>query len=107
MAGTPPEDLLEWLTREEEILGTDAIERGMIDVEAARSLLYEELGYEPTESQLEAWMGAGVTKYETLPEIGVSLFSIERAWGTQYTYYSYATHRFVGVSEVMEAVRKW
>jgi len=107
VAGTPPEDLLEWLTREEEALGTEAVERGTTDIEEARRLLYEELGYEPTESQLDAWMGAGKAKYEVLPEIGVSLLSFERPWGTQYSYYNYATHRFIGKTEAMEAVRTW
>ncbi|GAI99871.1 unnamed protein product, partial [marine sediment metagenome] len=97
----------EWLTREEEILGTGAVERSLVDLEDAKRLLQSELGYDPTPGQLDAWTGVGETKYETLPSIGVSLIAIERKWGTQYTYYDYAAHRFVGKAAVMEAVRKW
>jgi len=107
MAGTPPEDLLAWLTREEEVLGAGVIERSLTDLEEARKLLYQELGYEPTEPQLEAWQQAGVSKYEALPELGIQLFPVERVWGTQYSYYSYATHRFISKQVAMEALRIW
>lgn len=107
MAGTPPEDVLEWLTREEERLGTEAVERATLDIDEARKLLYSELGYDPTESQLEAWMRAGTTKYETLPQLGVELIPLKRPWGTQFSYYDYARHRFTKVETVIEAIRKW
>lgn len=107
MAGTPPEDLLEWLLREEEILGTTYTETAMLEYESARRMLFDELGYDPTGLQVTSVMEAAQMKYEILPQLGVSLLATERPWGTQYQYYDYATHRFVSTKGVMEAVRAW
>lgn len=100
MAGTPPEDLLEWLLREEETLGIDAVERGLIDIEAARALLYEELGYDPTESQLAGFQEAGQLKYERLPAVGVGFERVAFPWGYQPRYRDIVTGRYIGKADV-------
>lgn len=107
MVETPPEDLLEWLTREEEEFGTARVEGAATDYARARDLLYESLGYEPSEEQVGGFMEVAMVKHEILLELGVSMIPIERPWGKTYSYYNYATHRFAKVTDVMEAVRRW
>lgn len=107
MAGTPPEDLLAWLTREEERLGTTAVARAAGDYAATRDLLYDELGYEPEVAQIESLMGAYEVKNAILPELGIGIIPRETRYGKVYSYYNYATHRFTGAASVMEAVRTW
>lgn len=106
MAGTPPEDLLEWLTREEEKLGLTRMTRATVDIDEARELLHRELGYEPSESQVSGFMGAGEAKYEVLPTLGVEIHPVVEKWGTRYRYYDFATRKWARISDVMEAVRK-
>jgi predicted Ser/Thr protein kinase len=100
MAGTPEEDLLGWLEREEESLGFSTFQDALGDIERARSLLYDELGYDITEAQFEALTGAAVLRYEELPSIGVSYMRYEHAWGYQDTYRDIATGRFVSGEDV-------
>lgn len=98
------ERYLEWLEREEEVLGLDAIIRASTDIEEARRLLFDELGYEPTGSQLDAFMGAGMMKYQQLPEIGVGFERIEHVWGYQPTYRDLLTSRFISRTTVEQAI---
>lgn len=100
MAGTPEEDLLGWLEREEESLGFSDIQDALGDIEKARLLLYDELGYDITESQFEALQRASMLRYEELPSIGVSYGRIEQAWGYQSTYRDITTGRFVSAEDV-------
>ena len=100
------EKYLEWLSREEELLGIDATARASTDVEAARRLLYSEIGYEPSESQISAFMEAGMTRYEQLPQIGVTY---AREWhpefqGYESTFRDIATGRYVARTDVMAAL---
>ena len=94
------ERYLEWLEREEEVLGLDAIIRASPDIEDARRLLFDELGYTPTDAQLDAFMGAGTMKYQQLPEIGVGFERIEHTWGYEPTYRDLITGRFVSRRDV-------
>jgi hypothetical protein len=100
MAGTPEEDLLGWLEREEESLGFSAVADALGDIESARALLYDELGYDITESQFEALTGASALRYEELPSVSVSYGRYEQAWGYQATYRDIATGRFVSAEDV-------
>lgn len=104
MAGTPPEDLLEWLLREEEVLGIGAVERGLVDIDSARRLLYEELGYEPTDAQLAAFAEGGALKYERLPEIGVRFEMVEYTYGFRPWYRDIATGQRVSKADVSAAI---
>jgi len=100
MAGTPEEDLLEWLEREEENLGFTAIEDALQDIEKARRLLFDELGYDLTEEQFSGLRGALETKYESLPSISVSHKRVEQKWGYQDVYRDVVTGRYVSGTDV-------
>lgn len=100
MAGTPEEDLLSWLDREEERLGFDALDDAMGDIEVARSLLYDELGYDITDAQFEGLRDALMTRYEELPTVGVEYGRIEHDWGYQTTYRDIVSGRFVSPDDV-------
>jgi hypothetical protein len=102
MAGTPEEDLLGWLEREEESLGFSAMQGGLGDIESARALLYDELGYDITEAQFEALTGASALRYEELPSIGVIYARYEQAWGYKATYRDVITGRFVSAEDVFD-----
>lgn len=104
MANTPEEDLLAWLTREEEVLGADATIRASQDVDYAVILLQNELGYTPTDTQVTAFQGAGQSKYSTLPDIGISFSLIEHAWGAQATYQDTTTGRFISSADVQARI---
>lgn len=104
MAGTPPEDLLEWLLREEENLGVDVVERATLDMEAARELLYRELGYEIKDEHARAFMEAGRLKYEKLPEVSISFECLPQPWGYQSVYRDIATGRFIKREDVSAAI---
>lgn len=88
MAGTPEEDLLGWLEREEERLGFTTVQEGLTGIEEARAMLYEELGYDVTEEQFEALKVASTLRYEELPAVGVTYFLRETkaGWYAQYRY---------------------
>jgi len=100
MAGTPEEDLLGWLEREEERLGFTALETGMSDIGKARDLFYDELGYDMTDAQFSGLKDAQMTRYEELPAIGVEYRRIEHSWGYQPTYRDTTTGRFASASDV-------
>lgn len=106
MAKGAEERYLEWLEREEEAVGLTSVIGASTDIEAARALLYEELGYEPTDAQLDAFMGAGRMKYEVLPDAGVSFGRVEQVWGMQSVYRDIKTGRFVSRTFVEEALAK-
>lgn len=105
MPKEPEERYLEWLTREEERVGLSATLRATEDIEYARVLLYDELGYEPTESQLSTFMGSGAVRFEQLPTLGVSYKMEEHWWGFQSTYRDVVTGRYVKVTDVYSALR--
>lgn len=93
-------DFLKWLEREEEVFGmTGAIER-TIDRDACRMMLLEELGYDPSDSQVNAMYEAGRMKYETLPQIGAGTSSVIYPWGKQTWYRDLTTGRRIGLADV-------
>ena len=100
MAGTPEEDLLGWLEREEESLGFSTVADALGDIETARSLLYDELGYDITEAQFEALTTASVLRYEELPSIGISYSRVEQAWGYQDIFRDIITGQFISREDV-------
>ena len=100
MAGTPEEDLLGWLEREEERLGFTGVEEGLTDIEKARSMLYDELGYDVTEEQYGGLKQAQELRYEELPVIGLSHHRVEEDWGYQSVYRDIVTGRFVSRTDV-------
>lgn len=100
MAGTPEEDLLAWLEREEERLGFTTVDDALTDISKARTLFYEELGYDMTEEQFSGLKQAIFTRYEELPSIGVSFTRFEQKWGYQEVYRDVITGRFVGKADV-------
>lgn len=93
-------DFLKWLEREEEVFGmTGTIER-TIDPDMCRSMLLEELGYDPSDAQVNAMYEAGRMKYETLPEIGAGTSSVTYPWGKQTWYRDLTTGRRIGLADV-------
>lgn len=106
--GTP--DFEKWLDREEETFGlTGAITR-TIDPGRVRDMLREELGYDPTESQVDAFYEAARSRYETMPQIGVKTFTVTTYKGTirerwDLWYRDIATGRRVGLEAVQERLR--
>jgi hypothetical protein len=100
MAGTPEEDLLGWLEREEESLGFSEVQDALGDIDKARALLYDELGYDITESQFEALSSASTMRYEELPSAGITYDRVEQSWGYQDTYRDIVTGRFVSAEDV-------
>lgn len=94
------EEMMQWLDREEEVLGIDVLTRATTDVEAARELLYSELGYEPTSKQLSGFMEIAGERYEKMPELGIMH---ETIWHPKFTYYQPVWRvkgRFASVAEV-------
>lgn len=96
---------MEWLQREEEVVGFDATVRASVDMEEARRLLFGELGFEPTEAQLGAFQQAGIARYEMLPQLGVTHAMEEHWWGYQSTYRDIVTGRYVKPEDVVSALR--
>jgi len=98
-------DFLAWLEHEEEVFGlTGAVER-TIDPEACRRMLREELGYDPTEKQVQAMYEAGRYKYETIPQIGLGTELVTTYRGTirertDLWYRDLTTGRRVGLEDV-------
>tara|TARA_Y100000310_G_scaffold154415_1_gene153974 strand:+ start:4483 stop:4806 length:324 start_codon:yes stop_codon:yes gene_type:complete len=103
MAGTPEEDLLGWLEREEERLGFADIEDALGDIAKARDLFYDELGYDITDDQFQGLKDALVTRYEDFPTAGVKTTRDEHSWGYQTTYR--IKGRFASFTQVQEAIR--
>lgn len=104
MAGTPEEDLLAWLEREEERLGFTSVDTGLEDISKARDLFYDELGYDVTDDQFKGLQDALTTRYEEFPAIGVSYSRIEQAWGYQPVYRDAVTGRFTSGGDVRAAL---
>ncbi len=104
MAGTPEEDLLAWLEREEERLGFTSVDDALRDIQKARDLFYDELGYDMTDEQFRGMSNALSLRYEDLPAIGVSYSRIEQSWGYQPVYRDITTGRFVKGSDVRSAL---
>lgn len=104
MAGTPPEDLLEWLLREEEKLGAERVSRATMDIEEAKRLLEEELGPDYTEAQATAFQEAGMLAYEKLPQVGASFERLVMPWGYQSVYRDVITGRYVSREDVWSAL---
>lgn len=104
MAGTPEEDLLAWLEREEERLGFTSVDNALRDIQQARDLFYDELGYDITEEQFKGLQDALFMRYDELPTIGVSYSRIEQAWGYQPSYRDVITGRFVAGGDVRSAL---
>jgi len=100
MAGTPEEDLLGWLEREEERLGFSDVENALSDISAARDLFYDELGYDLTDAQFGALKDAQFLREEELPTIAVEHTRVEQAWGYQDIYRDTITGRFVSSEDV-------
>ena len=100
MAGTPEEDLLGWLEREEEHLGFGTIQDALGDIEQARALLYDELGYDITESQFQGLLEASTLRYEELPSVGVIYSRAEQSWGYQDLYRDIVSGRLVSRDDV-------
>jgi len=97
---TPEEDLLEWLEREEEILGFANVQDALLDIDTARELFYNELGYDITEAQFRALGGASTLRYEELPAIGIAYEREEHIWGYQDIYRDKVTGRYTAKEDV-------
>ncbi len=104
MAGTPEEDLLGWLEREEERLGFTSIDDVLEDIQKARDLFYDELGYDMTDDQFSGLKDALTTRYEDLPAIGVTYSRIEQSWGYQPVYRDATTGKFQSGADVRSAL---
>jgi len=104
MAGTPEEDLLAWLEREEERLGFTSVDDALGDITRARDLFYDELGYDITDDQFRGLSGANYSRYEELPAIGVSYGRVEQPWGYQPVYRDITTGRFTSGGDVRSAL---
>ena len=104
MAGTPEEDLMAWLEREEERLGFTSVDDGLSDISKARDLFYDELGYDITDDQFKGLGNALNTRYTELPAIGVNYSRIEQSWGYQPVYRDLITGRFVSGADVSAAL---
>lgn len=104
MAGTPEEDLLAWLEREEERLGFTSVDDALRDIQKARDLFYDELGYDITDEQFRALSNTLNVRYEELPAVGVEYSRIEQPWGYQPIYRDVVTGRFVSGVDVRAAL---
>lgn len=100
MAGTPEEDLLAWLDREEQRLGLTGIETALSDVSKARQMFYDELGYDITDGQFTGLRSALESRYEELPAIGIEYARYEHSWGFQPMYRDIVSGRFVSAGDV-------
>lgn len=94
------ERYLEWLDREEQVLGIGVTMRASTDIEDAKQLLWRELDYEPKDWQVQPFFEAMQVKYQILPRIDVGFERIEHAWGYQSTYRDLITGRFVSRRDV-------
>ena len=101
------EKYLEWLDREEDVLGLDAMMFGSESKDNMFLLLKQELGYEPTDSQVNSMFDAATQRYEIMPEVEVSY---DRIWhpehlGYQSTYRDTTTGRFISRADVQARIR--
>lgn len=96
---TDPEKLMGWLEREEEEFGiTGAVSR-TLDWEGCRAMLKEELGYDPSDAQIDLMQRAGRYRYEQLPQIEATTTQIIYPWGQQLWYRDVATGRRISTEE--------
>ena len=102
MAGTPEEDLLGWLEREEEELGFADVENALTDIGKARALFYDSLGMEMTDDQFAGLKDAQFLRYDELPSISTSFERIyhKSFAGYQESYRDTMTGRFVSKEDV-------
>uniref|UniRef100_A0A6H2A3K7 Uncharacterized protein n=1 Tax=viral metagenome TaxID=1070528 RepID=A0A6H2A3K7_9ZZZZ len=107
MPKEPEERYMEWLQREEELWGIVKMQRATTDEEELRELLYSELGYEPTESQVSSFMQFGKARYEIMPEVGVTSARFDRPYGYQQTYRDVATGRFISYTETSRRIGEY
>lgn len=107
MPKTPEERYMEWLQREEELWGIDEMQRATTDIERLRELLYEELGYEPTASQLSSFMEFGKARYEIMPEVGATTTRFLRPYGYQQVYRDIPTGRFISYKEASRRISEY
>jgi len=107
MPETPPEDLMEWLLREEEIWGIGKTTRLTIDEEELREFLYKELGYEAHESQVAGFRDAAKIRYEIMPEVGITTARYLRPYGYQQTYRDVATGKFISYAETSRRIGEY
>jgi len=100
MAGTPEEDLLGWLEREEEHFGFSEFEDMMTDFEKARKMWYDEMGWDMTEEQFTSLHHAADLRYDELPSISInfSLREYKSGWVPQYR--DVVSGRFVAGADV-------
>lgn len=105
MAGTPEDDLLGWLEREEERLGFSSVDDGLSDISKARAMFYDELGYDMTDDQFSGLKDASFLRYEELPSIGVSFDLFEQPWGYQKVYRDTVSGRFVPGGDVFSLLK--
>lgn len=96
---------MEWLEREEERLGIVTTQRATTDIEEAKKMLYGELGYEPSETQVSTFMEMGKARYEIMPEVGVTSLRFERPWGYQTTYRDVTTGKFISYAETTARIK--
>ena len=101
------EKYLEWLDREEDVLGLDDMMWASESEDNMFLLLKKELGYDPTDSQVSSLFNAAQQKFEVLPEVEVSY---ERIWypehlGYQSTYRDTSTGRFISKVDVQARIR--
>lgn len=66
----------------------------------------EERGYEPSTEQLMASYGGVVTRFEVLPQIGISTFQRVTPKGTYLQYRDIPTGRFITVGEVAKRLER-
>ena len=99
MGETPPDKLMGWLEREEEEFGITGAVGRTIDWEACRAMLKEELGYDPSDAQIELMMSAGRLRYEELPQIATTTSIVAYPWGKGLWYRDIATGRRISTEE--------
>uniref|UniRef100_A0A6H2A525 Uncharacterized protein n=1 Tax=viral metagenome TaxID=1070528 RepID=A0A6H2A525_9ZZZZ len=105
MAGTPPEDLMEWLLREEERLGADTTERMLADIDVLKEQLREELGgLPPTANQLAGFLEAGHLIREKLPELGIQFTPYFRRGYVYYQYRDIVSQQWMSAKDVWSAL---
>ena len=95
-----PEDCLEWLEREEEHYGYAEFSDAMEEIDKARALFYEELGYELKDEQYAVLKAAQIIRYEELPLASVTYERMEYPGGLQDFYRDIASGQRVAREDV-------
>lgn len=88
MAETLEEAYLEWLDRFEQKVGFTKLDDALEEFEKAYDLYLDETGYTLNVAQYDALRSASTTRYELLPEVGVTytLRETKAGWYAQYKY---------------------